>query len=74
MGALGNYSYREVTRKLRTLGFIFYRQAKGSHEVWWNPITRRKTTVPHHSGNLNERTLRNLLEQAGISEDDFLAA
>ncbi|MBM3235310.1 type II toxin-antitoxin system HicA family toxin [Candidatus Poribacteria bacterium] len=26
--------YRDVVKVLRKLGFEFYRQAKGSHEVW----------------------------------------
>jgi len=42
-------TYREVVRRLRAAGFVFDRQAKGSHEIWYNPETRRRTTVPHHS-------------------------
>jgi predicted RNA binding protein YcfA (HicA-like mRNA interferase family) len=74
MGQLGNLTYREVVRKLRRLGFVFYRQGAGSHEIWRHAATGRKTTVPHHGGNLKERTLRNILEQAGISVEEFLAA
>lgn len=32
MGRLAGFSYREVSRKMRKLGFEFYRTAKGSHE------------------------------------------
>jgi predicted RNA binding protein YcfA (HicA-like mRNA interferase family) len=39
MGQLGNYTYADVVRKLRKFGFTFYRQAKGSHEVWRNQPT-----------------------------------
>ena len=73
MGSLGNLTYKDVTRKLRKLGFAFYRQGAGSHEVWRNPVSGRKTTVPHHSGNLKEGTLRAILDQAGISVEEFLA-
>jgi len=32
MGRLAGFSYAEVIRKLKNLGFEFDRQAKGSHE------------------------------------------
>jgi predicted RNA binding protein YcfA (HicA-like mRNA interferase family) len=34
-------TYREVIRILRAHGFDFERQAKGSHEIWRNPVTLR---------------------------------
>jgi len=34
MSKLRELSYREITRRLRKLGFRFYRQGKGSHELW----------------------------------------
>lgn len=36
----------EVIRKLRKAGFIFDRHAKGSHEIWYNPSSKRWTVVP----------------------------
>ncbi len=38
MSELRELSYREVTRRLRKLGFRFYRQGKGSHELWVRDI------------------------------------
>ena len=72
MGRLAGFSADEVIRKLRRADFIFDRQAKGSHEIWWNPQTRARTTVPHHPGDLPEGTLRAILRQAGLSKEDFL--
>ncbi len=72
MGRLAGFSADEVIRKLRRAGFVFDRQAKGSHEIWWNPQTRARTTVPHHPGELPEGTLRAILRQAGFSIDEFL--
>ena len=72
MGRLAGFSAEEVIRKLRRAGFIFDRQAKGSHEIWWNPQTRARTTVPHHPGDLPEGTLRAILRQAGLSVEEFL--
>jgi len=72
MGRLAGFSADEVIRKLRRAGFIFDRQAKGSHEIWWNPKTHARTTVPHHPGDLPEGTLRAILRQAGLSVEEFL--
>ena len=47
---------REVIKGLKRAGFEFDRQAKGSHEIWYKPDTRRKTTIP--------KLLRDKLESA----------
>jgi predicted RNA binding protein YcfA (HicA-like mRNA interferase family) len=41
MGRLAGFRYREITRKLKTLGFAFDRQAAGSHEIWFNASPNR---------------------------------
>ena len=73
MGRLSGFSYREVTGKLRSAGFQFDRQAKGSHEIWWNPVTRRRTTVPNHPGTLPEGTVRAIIKQAGLTIEEILS-
>jgi len=45
---LPSMTAREVIRKLKKAGFVFYRQAKGSHEIYYNPETKRRVTVPNH--------------------------
>ena len=72
MGRLAGFSADEVIRKLRRAGFVFDRQAKGSHEIWRNPTTRARTTIPHHPGDLPEGTVRAIVRQAGLSVDEFL--
>lgn len=57
---------------MKQLGFEFDRQAAGSHELWFNPETRRYTTIPNHPGDMPEGTLRTILRQAGIEPDEFL--
>ena len=74
MGRLSGFSYRELTKKLRKLGFPFDRSARGSHEIWWHPVTRKRTTIPNHPGDLPEGTLREILKQADVQVDDFLNA
>jgi predicted RNA binding protein YcfA (HicA-like mRNA interferase family) len=72
MGRLAGLSYRETVRRLRALGFVFDRHAKGSHEIWWNPTTRKRTTLVNHPGDIPEGTLRGTLRQGGIEADEFL--
>jgi predicted RNA binding protein YcfA (HicA-like mRNA interferase family) len=74
MGRLAGFKYREVARKLRTLGFAFDRPGPGSHEVWRHRETGRKVTLPHHARDLAEGTLRAVLREAGIDVEEFLKA
>lgn len=74
MGALAGFRYRDVVKRLKRLGFVFDRQAAGSHEIWYNPTTKRYTTLPNHSGDMPEGTLRAILSQAGVSIDEFQSA
>lgn len=72
MGRLAGFGADEVIRKLRRAGFVFDRQARGSHEIWWNPVTRARTTIPHHPNDLPEGTLHAILHQANVSISEFL--
>ena len=66
-------TYRELTRKLRTLGCEFKRQSKGSHEIWTNPRRNLSAVVPHHTGDFPSGTL-NAIETARPDRDEFDAA
>jgi predicted RNA binding protein YcfA (HicA-like mRNA interferase family) len=72
MGRLSGFRYRQIIKKLKKVGFSFYRQAAGSHEIWYNEETKKFTTIPNHPGDMPEGTLRAILKQADISPDDFL--
>nr|VFK39352.1 MAG: Predicted RNA binding protein YcfA, dsRBD-like fold, HicA-like mRNA interferase family [Candidatus Kentron sp. SD]VFK46631.1 MAG: Predicted RNA binding protein YcfA, dsRBD-like fold, HicA-like mRNA interferase family [Candidatus Kentron sp. SD]VFK80090.1 MAG: Predicted RNA binding protein YcfA, dsRBD-like fold, HicA-like mRNA interferase family [Candidatus Kentron sp. SD] len=72
MSRLVGFDYRRIVRKLRKFGFSFNRQAAGSHEIWYNPDTGRYTTIPNHSGDMPEGTLRAILKQADIDSEEFL--
>ena len=74
MERLAGFRYREIIRILKLFGFEFQRQAAGSHEIWFNPLNKRFTTIPNHSGDMPEGTLRAILKQADILPDDFLKA
>ncbi len=63
----------DVIRKLRKAGFVFDRHAKGSHEIWYNPDSRRRTVVPNHPGkDIPKGTLRAIIQQAGFTIDEFI--
>jgi len=72
MGRLAGFKYREIVSLLKKFDFEFYRQAAGSHEIWYNSQTNKFTTIPNHSGDMPEGTLRAILKQADIHPDDFL--
>jgi len=72
MGKLSGFRYRDIIGRLKIFGFVFDRQASGSHEIWFNKLTRRYTTIPNHPGDMPEGTLRAILKQAGIDPDEFL--
>lgn len=72
MGKLAGFRYRDVVKRLRELGLQFDRQARGSHEIWFNPSTHRYTTIPNHPGDIPEGTLRAILNQAGVTPEEFL--
>lgn len=64
---------REVIRVLRSAGFVFDRQAKGSHEIWYNSQTRRRVTVPNHPGRPIARgTLMAIIRESGLTVDQFV--
>jgi predicted RNA binding protein YcfA (HicA-like mRNA interferase family) len=72
MGQLSGFRYRDVIKRLKAFGFAFDRQASGSHEIWFNKITGRYTTIPNHPGDIPEGTLRAILKQAGINPEEFI--
>ena len=74
MGRLSGFKYREAVKILKKLGFEFHRQAAGSHEIWHNPITNIFTTIPNHSGDIPEGTLKAILKQAAVEPEDFIAS
>jgi predicted RNA binding protein YcfA (HicA-like mRNA interferase family) len=72
MGRLSGFRYRDVVKRLKKFGFIFDRQAAGSHEIWYNPVSDRYTTLPNHPGDMPEWTLRAIIKQTDIEIEDFM--
>ncbi|MCL5997352.1 MAG: type II toxin-antitoxin system HicA family toxin [Chloroflexi bacterium] len=62
----------EVIRVLERLDFTLSRSS-GSHRIYKNKANRR-VTVPYHAGKtLHPKVLTNILDDAGLSVDDFIA-
>jgi len=73
MPELRELSYEEVTRRLRKLGFRFYRQGKGSLELWVRDRDGRVVPVPHYRGkNVRKGTVRAIIREVGISVAEFM--
>jgi predicted RNA binding protein YcfA (HicA-like mRNA interferase family) len=71
MSNISPLPYRDVIKKLRKLGFVFRRATGGSHEIWWNEKTKMTCVVPHHK-EVKGGTIRSIIRQAGINEEEFL--
>jgi predicted RNA binding protein YcfA (HicA-like mRNA interferase family) len=56
--SLAGFQYRQIAKRLRSVGFVFDRQAAGSHEIWYNEKSDKYTTIPNHPGDMPEGTLR----------------
>ena len=62
---------REVLRALRRDGWQITRQT-GSHAHLTHATKAGKVTVPIHSGDVKDGTLRSILKQARLTPDQFL--
>lgn len=64
---------RDVIRVAEKLGFQFDRQ-KGSHAVYLRESDRRRIVIPVHKGrDLKPGTLRGLIDDLGLSLEEFVA-
>ncbi|OGY27742.1 MAG: hypothetical protein A2Z42_02770 [Candidatus Woykebacteria bacterium RBG_19FT_COMBO_43_10] len=63
-------TYKELIKKARKAGFILRRATSGSHEIWWNEKKRKTCVIPHHK-EVSSGTLRNILQQMGLTEKEF---
>jgi predicted RNA binding protein YcfA (HicA-like mRNA interferase family) len=60
----------KVIRIPEKKGFILDR-VKGSHHIYYNPLTKKRAIVPLHKRELPKGTLLEILRQADISRDEF---
>lgn len=56
--------YRSLVKLLRESGCDLVRQGKGSHEIWFSPLTNRNFPVP--TTIRSAATANAILKQAGL--------
>ncbi len=66
-------NYRQVKKVAKKLGFILYRQGRGSHEIWRRNSDGRQTTIPNHGNkDIKRKTLKAIIEDFDVSVEEFL--
>lgn len=61
---MGSGLYSELARLLRVAGCHQTRQGKGSHEIWFSPISEISFTVAYSVK--SKHTANEILKQAGL--------
>ena len=73
MPKLRELSYDEVVHRLRKLGFRFYRQGKGSHELWVRDSDGRVVPVPRHQAKrIRKGTVRAIIREVDLTVAEFM--
>jgi len=73
MAKLRELSYKEITSRLKFYGFRFYRQGKGSHELWVRDRDGKVIPVPFYKGkSIRKGTVKAIINEIGISVSDFM--
>ncbi len=66
-----NLSPKHLIKILEEQGF-FYKRTKGSHQLYYNPITNKTVIVPVHGGkDMRKGTFLAVLKQAGIDKTEL---
>lgn len=58
-------NFREIEKILLSDGWVL-KTSKGSHFQYVHPTKPGKVTVPNHRGDLDLRTAKSILKQAGL--------
>ena len=70
MSRLLNLNALKIIRALRRAGFVECEQ-DSSHRYFWNPISKLLTGVPLRSDDISRSLMKEIIQQAGLSEDEF---
>jgi predicted RNA binding protein YcfA (HicA-like mRNA interferase family) len=58
--------YRDLVRVLQAHGCYLVRAGKGSHEIWYSPVSKKNVTVPRTTK--SRHTANDVLKQAGLAK------
>lgn len=66
-------NYKDLVKIAHSHGFVFWRQAKGSHEVWKRPTDGRRTVIPNQGSKpLKRKTIKSILDDLEINQKELL--
>jgi predicted RNA binding protein YcfA (HicA-like mRNA interferase family) len=71
MPSLPDVNARQVLAALKRAGYL-ERRSTGGHRILRHPDGGRIAVVPVHTGDLRPGTLASILDQAGLSVEEFL--
>ena len=58
--------FREIEKIITADGWTF-KSSKGSHNHYKHPTKPGKVTIPKHAGDLDPKTVKSILAQAGLA-------
>lgn len=70
---LTNLTYFTVTAKLISAGFRIHKESSCNTEIWWNPLTNKQFSIKREIKHISDKTLYEILNQAGVTIEEFLA-
>lgn len=70
MTRLPSLTPRKLIKALKKAGFEDNGQ-KGSHHYFWHPTKKLQTCVPIHGGDVKRRLLHLIIEQSGLTQEEF---
>jgi predicted RNA binding protein YcfA (HicA-like mRNA interferase family) len=71
MTRLPTLNARKVIQALKRAGFEEVRQHRSSHLFLANKAKNLETCVPIHGGDLGRSLVRAIIQQAGLTEEEF---
>ena len=70
MSRLPNLRPNKIIKALKRAGFVEDKQT-GSHLTFWHPTKNLRTGVPIHPGDTSRPLLKEIIQQADLSESEF---
>ena len=74
---LHNWNYRNVTDFLKSRGFNFYKELRGSHQAWikkgCSGAPKKVVEINFTHGAYPPGTLKTIIRQSGIAENEWIA-
>jgi len=58
--------YRDLVRILEQNGCYLVRKGKGSHEIWYSPVSKQNISVPRSTK--SRHTANDVLKRAGLGK------